>query len=96
LSFELINCRDDLSHVVVMKLRVAGKGKTLFRMGLGAWQTARVAAHVLTARLTVCRNWIMNQGFDPVLAQEVRQAIPFSTADDEQMVDMTLFRIRRR
>ena len=32
-SFELIDCRGDLSHIVVMKLRMARKRKALVRMG---------------------------------------------------------------
>jgi hypothetical protein len=34
-SFEPIDCSGDLSHIVVMKLRMARKGKALFRMGRG-------------------------------------------------------------
>lgn len=43
-SFELIDCRDNLSHVVIMKLRMAWKRKTAFCMRFGVWKTARIAA----------------------------------------------------
>jgi hypothetical protein len=90
LSFELIDRRNDFADFVVAKLRMAGKGKTLFGVRLGVRKTARVAADAFTASLPMCWNWIMNQGFDLFLVEEVRQAISFRATDNEQIVNMTL------
>ena len=86
----MIDRRDDRRHIVITKLRMAGKGKTLVRVRLGIRKAARIAAHIFATALAVDWNRVMNQGFNRVFHQEVGQAISFGAPHNEQMVNMTL------
>src|SRR5260370_10587482 len=75
-----------------MKVRVAWKGKTLFSVRFRIWQTACIAADAFPKTLLMRGDWIMNQGFNPVLLKETSQAISLGRPDNEQMVNMTCSR----
>lgn len=70
-SFELIDCRDNLSHVVIIKLWMAWKGKTLLRVRFSVWKTAHFAASAFPETLLMRRKRIMNQGFNPMFLKEI-------------------------